>query len=109
MEYYCNECKKTISADEFFFSMNRYKKALCSTHQRTSGMQGATKDLQDLVRSRHADELQTETPQLKTIKDWINADFDTWKKVLNKEGKDSFMVKGSGEEEKKNYVKSKDK
>jgi hypothetical protein len=100
MEYYCSECRQTITPEEYYYSMNRFKKALCRCHQRASGSVGTTRDLQDLVRERHADELQTETPQLKTIKDWIDADFDTWKKVLNNEGKDSFMVKGSGEEAK---------
>ncbi len=28
MGYYCNECKKTISAEEFSYSINRYHKAL---------------------------------------------------------------------------------
>jgi hypothetical protein len=25
-----------------------------------------------------------ETPELKTVKDWINADFETWEKAINK-------------------------
>jgi len=98
MGYYCNECKKTISAEEFFYSMNRYKKALCSDHQRSNSISGTTRDLQDLVRERHKDELIKETPSLKTIKDWINADFETWDKVLNKKDIESYIVKVSEED-----------
>jgi len=100
MGYYCNECKKTISAEEFFYSMNRYNKALCNDHQRSSRIRGTTKDLQDLVRARHKDELIKETPSLKTVKDWINADFETWDKVLNKKDTESYSITVSGEESK---------
>jgi conjugal transfer/entry exclusion protein len=78
--------------------MNRYKKALCSDHQRSAGMGGTTKDLQDLVRERHRDELIKETPTLLTIKDWINADLETWDKVLKKKGTESYSITVSGEE-----------
>jgi len=98
MGYYCNECKKTISMEEFHYSMNRYNKALCSDHQRSNGIRGTTKDLQDLVRERHKDELIQETPALKTIKDWIHADFETWDKVLNKKGDGRYSIAVSGEE-----------
>ena len=98
MGYYCNECKMAISAEEFFYSMNRYHKALCSDHQRSSSIRGTTKDLQDLVRARHKDELIKETPSLKTVKDWINADFETWDKVLNKKDTESYSITVSGEE-----------
>ena len=84
--------------EEFHYSMNRYKKALCSDHQRSNRISGTTKDLQDLVRNRHKDELIKEIPTLKTIKDWINADFETWDKVLNKEGDERYSIKVSGEE-----------
>jgi hypothetical protein len=97
MGYYCSECKKTISAEEFHYSMNRYHKALCRDHQRSTSIRGTTKDLQDLVRERHKDELIKEIPELKTVKDWINADFETWYKVLNKEGDESYMIKVSGD------------
>ena len=98
MGYYCNECKKTISMEEFHYSMNRYKKALCSDHQRSNRISGTTKDLQDLVRNRHKDELIKEIPTLKTIKDWINADFETWDKVIKKKDDESYSIKVSGEE-----------
>jgi len=66
-------------------------------------MSGTTKGLQDLVRDRHADELVKEVPRLKTLKDWIAADLETWDKVLKKEGEGSYMVKVSEED-----VKNKD-
>jgi hypothetical protein len=112
MGYYCNECKKTISMEEFQYSMNRYKKALCSDHQRSNSISGTTKDLQDLVREIHKDELIKETPKLKTVKDWINADFETWDKVLKKEDDESYIIKVSEEDMKNSYskrMKNKDK
>jgi hypothetical protein len=84
MGYYCSDCKQTISEQEFYFSMNRYKKALCSTHQLNAGLRGTTKDLQELVRQRHADEAGQEAPKLLTIKDWIAADFETWAKEIKR-------------------------
>jgi len=98
MGYYCNECKKTISDEEFFYSMNRYHKALCTDHQRSSSIGGTTKGLQDLIRERHKDELIQETPVLKTVKDWINADFETWDKVLNNKDEGSYRITVTGEE-----------
>ena len=96
--YFCNECRRTISVEEFRYSMNRYHKALCRDHQRSASMQGTTKELQDLVRERHRDELVQDTPVLRTVKDWINADFETWDKVLNKKDNGSYSITVSGEE-----------
>ena len=112
MGYYCNECKKIISGKEFHYSMNRYKKALCSDHQRSNSIIRTTKDLQDLVRNRHKDELIKEISDLKTVKDWINADFETWDKVLKKEDDESYITKVSEEDMKNSYskrLKNKDK
>jgi len=78
--------------------MNRYHKALCRDHQRSTSIRGTTKELQDLVRERHQDELVQEIPVLKTVKDWINADFETWEKVLNKKDTESYSITVSGEE-----------
>jgi len=78
--------------------MNRYHKALCRDHQRSTSIRGTTKDLQDLVRARHQDELVQEAPVLKTVKDWINADFETWDKVLNKKDNGSYSINVSGAE-----------
>jgi len=112
MGYYCNECKKTISGEEFHYSMNKYKKALCSDHQRSNRIKGTTKDLQDLVRNRHNDELIKETPRLKTVKDWINADFEIWDKVIKKGDDERDRVKVSEEDTKNSYsirIKNTDK
>jgi hypothetical protein len=112
MGYYCNECKKTITGEEFHYSMNRYQKALCSDHQRSNRVSGTTKDLQDLVRNRHKDELIKEIPDLKTVKDWINADFETWDKVIKKEDDERYSIKVSEEDTKNSYskrIKNKDK
>jgi len=93
MPYYCNECKKTITKEEFYYSMNKHKKPLCSTHQQNNNISKTTKDLQNLVKNRHKDdatnESTQETHQLKTIKDWIAADLETWDKVLNKKENNS--------------------
>ena len=105
MGYYCNECKKTISADEFFYSMNRYHKALCQDHQRSNSISGTTKGLQDLMRERHHDELVKETPVLKTVKDWIDADFETWDKILKNKDTGSYCITVSGGEVKDRSLK----
>jgi hypothetical protein len=105
MGYYCNECKKTISEEEFFYSMNRYNKALCRDHQRSKSIRGTTKDLQDLVRERHKEELVQEIPELRTVKDWINADFETWERVLKKRDAESYSSNVSEEESKKGSSK----
>jgi len=105
MGYYCNECKKTISAEEFFYSMNRYHKALCPDHQRSSSIAGTTRELQDLVRERHKDELMKETPVLRTVKDWIAADFETWEKVLKNKDDGSYRITVSEGEGKNSSTK----
>jgi hypothetical protein len=105
MGYYCNECKTTISDEEFRYSMNRYHKALCRDHQGRASMCGTTKGLQDLVRERHQDELVQEIPVLKTVKDWINADFEAWEKVLNKKDDGSYSITVSGEALKNSALK----
>ena len=86
MKYYCNECKKTITMEEFQYSMNKYGKPLCRDHQRDKILSETTKDLRALVRNRHKDELKKEIPSLKTIKDWIKADLETWDKAIKKRG-----------------------
>jgi len=91
--------------EEFHYSINRYKKALCSDHQRIHRISETTKDLQDLVRNRHKDELKKEIPNLKTIKDWINADLETWDKVIKKEDDESYSIKVSEEDMKNSYSK----
>jgi len=64
-----------------------------------------TKGLQDLVRARHKDELIQEIPVLKTVKDWIAADFETWAKVLKNKEEGSYRVIVSAEEGKTSIKK----
>ena len=78
--------------------MNRYHKALCPDHQRSRSIRGTTQELQDLVRERHKDELIQEIPVLRTVKDWIAADFETWEKVLKNKDEGSYRITVSGEE-----------
>jgi hypothetical protein len=100
-----HNCKKTLSDEELFYSMNRYHKALCTDHQRSSSIGGTTKGLQDLVRERHKDELVREIPVLKTVKDWIAADFETWEKVLKNKDEGSYRITVSGGEGKNSSLK----
>jgi len=58
-----------------------------------------------LRRNRLKDELIKETPSLKTVKDWIAADFETWEKVLNNKDEGSYRVTVSGEEVKNSPLK----
>ena len=106
MQYYCNECKKTITIEEFQYSMNKFKKALCRNHQCDRKLGQTTKNLKDLVLSRHKDELKNEKPSLKSIKDWINADYDIWDKVIKKEREGSYIIKFSEESAKHNYIQN---
>ena len=116
MTYFCAECKQTITTEEFRFSMNKYKKPLCSNHQQSNNLNPTTKSLQDLVRNRHKDDVTNEatetttsttsSPQLKTIKDWISADMEAWDKAINKkENSSSIIIKVSEEETKKQGFK----
>lgn len=88
--------------------MNKHKKPLCSTHQQNNNISKTTKNLQNLVKHRHKDDVTNESttqtttqpsPQLKTIKDWINADMNTWDKALNKNKKadEHYIIKVSEE------------
>jgi len=104
MGYYFNTCKKTLTAEEFFSSMNKYHKALCPEHQHSLNIRGTTKGLQDLVRERHTDELIQEIPVLKTVKDWIADDVETWETVLKNKDDGRYHVtvsRGRGETQKK--------
>ena len=46
-----------------------------------------------------------EIPVLRTVKDWIAADFEIWDKVLKNKGEGSYLVTVSGEEGKKSSSK----
>jgi hypothetical protein len=82
----------------------------CSGHLRVSDdfgvvASGTTKDFQDLVRKRLQDELIQPIPVLKTVKDWIAADFETWEKVLKQKDEESYRIIVSGDEVKNSSSK----
>ncbi len=61
-----------------------------------------------MLKRSHQSEIKKETVELKSIKDWINADFETWDKVLNKKAHESLLInvhKTNGFEETKNKTK----
>jgi len=80
--------------------MDKFGKALCLEHQKehnkdlktTMEIDEHTRRIQDLVKSIHKDELQTTEVELTDIKDWINSDFDTWRKVLNGNRNEGHIV-----------------
>ena len=95
MDYYCNICKKPITKDVFRYSMNKFKRPLCPIHQgeqlsvhTQDKLSETTKSLQSMMKRRQQtiSEInqgeQEDSP--KSIKDWINADIETWDHVLKK-------------------------
>jgi len=57
MQYYCNICKKTITTDEFYYSLDKFGKPLCREHQ-DSFRQTSTQKIEE-----HAKETSVEIPQ----------------------------------------------
>lgn len=93
--YYCNICKKTITKSMFQYSMNKYKKPLCQEHQKKekiNNVKEGTKKLQDLVKKRHNEEIKINNIELKSIKDWIEADLDNWADELNKNKDKGYTI-----------------
>jgi hypothetical protein len=95
MDYYCNVCKKPITQDVFRYSMNKYKTPLCSLHQEEhqsvhsqEKMSSHTKSLQSMMKRRQQTNEITEPQENEvrpqSIKDWINADINTWDEALKK-------------------------
>ena len=92
------------------YSMDKFGKALCLEHQKedkkyekkTMELDDHTRRIQDLVKCIHKDELHTTEVELTDIKDWINSDIDTWKKALNRDKNEEYIVssKTSDEHEK---------
>lgn len=114
--YYCNICKKTITKRMFQYSMNKYNRALCFDHQDNKNksvfLKDKTMSLQELVKKRHSDVLVTRKDNLKSIKDWIKADFDSWDKELNENNSKSYFINSNTENKKLkyyNYVKGNDR
>ena len=106
-EFYCSICKKTISKGAFMYSMDKFEKPLCLEHQKmdkkyennTIELDENTKKIQDLVKRIHKDESRTTDVELTDIKDWINSDIDTWKKMLNKNKNDEYIVSSKTSDE----------
>jgi len=109
MSYFCSDCKKTISSEEFYYSMNRYRRALCTDHQRSRTIPGVTSGLQEMMRQRQSGEAAQVVPQLRTVKDWIAADFETWDKVLKQRDEEVVRRTGARDEVKDSYMKRKKK
>jgi len=89
------------------YSMDKFGKALCLEHQKedkkykktTMKLDNHTRRIQDLVKSIHKDELHTTEVELTDIKDWINSDIDTWKKALNKNKNEEYIVSSKTSDE----------
>ncbi len=98
MRYYCNICKETITSSEYRYSIEHFNKALCRDHQKEypnkteKKMNTHTKRIQDMLKRSHQSEIKKDTVELKSIKDWIDADFETWDKVLNKKAHESLLI-----------------
>ena len=105
--FHCNICKKTISKGAFMYSKDKFGKALCLEHQKvdkkyektTMKLDEHTRRIQELVKSIHKDELQTTEVELTDIKDWINSDIDTWKKALNSNKNEEYIVSSKTSDE----------
>ena len=82
------------------YSKDKFGKALCLEHQKdhnkdqktTMKLDNHTRRIQDLVKSIHKDELHTTEVELTDIQDWINSDIDTWKKALNGNKNEEYIV-----------------
>ena len=89
------------------YSMDKFEKALCLEHQKedkkyektTMKLDDHTKRIQDLVKSIHKDESHTTEVELTDIKDWINSDIDTWKKALNRNKNEEYIVSSKTSDE----------
>jgi hypothetical protein len=89
------------------YSMDKFGKALCLEHQKgqnnypktTIELDKHTRRIQELVKSIHKDKLHTTEIELTDIKDWINSDIDTWKKVLNSSKDEEYIVSSKTSDE----------
>jgi len=50
-----------------------------------------TMKLSELIKKRHENEL-VQGKKLKSIKDWIDADYNKWESELNNKGKDTYYI-----------------
>ncbi len=82
------------------YSRDTFGKALCLEHQKedkkykktTMNLDKHTRRIQDIVKSIHNDESNTSEVELIDIKDWINSDIEIWKKVLNKNKNEEYII-----------------
>ena len=89
------------------YSMDKFGKALCLEHQKehnknqktTMKLDNHTRRIQEMVKNIHKDELQKHEVELTDIKDWINSDTDTWKKVLNRNKNEEYIVSSKTSDE----------
>ena len=89
------------------YSMDKFGKALCLEHQKedkkynktTMKLDNHTRRIQNLVKSIHKDDLHTTEVELTDIKDWINSDIDTWKKALNRNKIEEYIVSSKTSDE----------
>ena len=92
MRYYCGICEETITKGEYQYSKDKFNKALCRAHQneyqKKTKIKPETKRIMEMVKGRH--KTDTMTKKLISIKDWIEADFETWDEELKE--KDSHIV-----------------
>ena len=89
------------------YSKDKFGKALCLEHQKeqnkdlktTMEVDSHTKRIQEMVKNMHKDKLHTTEVELTDIKDWINSDIDTWKKALNRDKNEEYIVSSKTNDE----------
>ena len=89
------------------YSKDKFGKALCLEHQKeqnkysktTMEIDKHTKRIQEMVKNMHKDKLQTHEIELTDIQDWINSDIDTWKKALNGNKNEEYIVSSKTSDE----------
>ena len=89
------------------YSMDKFGKALCLEHQKedkkyektTMELDNHTRRIQEMVKNIHKDELQKHKVELTDIQDWINSDIDTWKKALDRNKNEEYIVSSKTSDE----------
>jgi hypothetical protein len=62
-----------------------------------------------MMRQRQSGEVAQDVPQLRTVKEWIAADFETWEKVLRQRDKEALRRTGEGDEANSIYARRRKK
>lgn len=89
------------------YSKDTFGKALCLEHQKeqnnypktTMKLDSHTRRIQEMIKNKHTIELQKNEVELTDIKDWINSDVDTWKKVLDRNKNEGDIVSSKTSDE----------